>query len=44
MLKENIELGEECLGTIKFVHQNHWLVKISLMQNMHSPVSLSYGG
>ena len=29
MLKEEIELGKECLSTIKFVHLNYWLEKIT---------------
>ena len=28
MLEEDIELGKECLGTIKFIHLNYWLKKL----------------
>ena len=29
MLKEDIELGKECLGIIKFIHLNYWLEKLT---------------
>ena len=29
MLKQDIVLGKECLGTIKFIHLNYWLTKLT---------------
>ena len=31
-------IGLGILGTIKFIHVNYWLEKVSLMQNIHSSV------
>ena len=38
MLKEDIEFGKECLGTIKFVNLNYWLEK----KNTHAKYALAW--